>query len=101
MKKKRYKLNGVDCAACGLKIEDKLTKLDGIYFSSYTFMTERLDVLFDENIISEDKIENVIVNLISDVKIVRKTDLEVTPEDIKLTQKKNDKVKMILFRRRK
>ena len=101
MKKKRYKLNGVDCAACGLKIEDKLTKLDGIYFSSYTFMTERLDVLFDENIISEDKIENVIVNIISDVKIVRKTDLEVTPEDIKLTQKKNDKVKMILFRRRK
>ena len=101
MKKKCYKLNGVDCANCGIKIEDKLNKLDGVYFSGYTFMTERLNVLFDENIIAEEKIEDTIVSTIKGVKIVRKLDLEVTMEDIKLTQKKNDKVKMIFFRKRR
>ena len=101
MKKKSYKLNGVDCANCGIKIEDKLNKLEGVYFSGYTFMTERLNVLFDENIITEEKIESTIINTINGVKIVRKMDLEVTMEDIKLTQKKSDKVKMILFRKRR
>lgn len=101
MKKIYYKINGVDCANCGLKIQDNVHKLEGVYFSGYTYMTERLDVLFDENIITEDKIEDVIVNTISGVKIARKTEIEVTMEDIKLTQKKNDKVKMIFFRRKK
>lgn len=101
MKKTGYKLNGVDCANCGLKIQDKVGKLEGVHFSGYTFMTERLDVLYDENIITEEKIEGVIVSIISGVKIVRKIELEVTMEDIKLIQKKNDKVKMILFRRKK
>ena len=101
MKKIYYKINGVDCANCGLKIQDNVHKLEGVHFSGYTYMTERLDVLFDENIITEDKIEDVIVNTISGVKIVRKTEIEVTMEDIKLIQKKNDKVKMIFFRRKK
>ena len=101
MKKNCYKLNGVDCANCGLKIEDKLNKLNGVYFSGYTFMTERLEVLFDENTISEENIENTIINSISGVKIVKKIELEVTMEDIMLTKKKNDKVKMILFRKRR
>lgn len=101
MKKKCFKLSGVDCANCGVKIEDKINKLNGVFFSGYTFMTERLDVLFDENAITEEIIEDTIVNTISGVKIVKKIDLEVTMEDIKLTTKKNDKVKMILFRKRR
>jgi len=100
MKKKNYKLSGVDCAACGVKIEDKIGRLEGVYSSEYTFITERLNVLFDENIISEDIIENTIVSTISGVRVVSKRDLIVTDEDMKLT-KKNDKVKMILFRKRR
>jgi len=92
MKKTCYKLKGVDCANCALKIEDKVNKLNGVYFSEYTFMTERINVLFDENVVNEEKIENTIVNTINGVKIVRKMDLEVTIEDIKLTEKKNDKI---------
>ena len=101
MKKKCYKLSGVDCANCGVKIEDKVNKLNGVYFSGYTFMTERLVVLFDENTATEEIIENTIINTINGVKIVKKKDLEVTIEDIKLTPKKNDKVKMILFKKRR
>lgn len=101
MKKIGYKLNGVDCANCGIKLEDKITKLNGVYFSEYTFMIERLNVLFDENIIDQERIENVIVNTISGVKIVKKINLEVSNEDIKLMEKKNDKVKILFFRRKK
>lgn len=101
MKKNCYKLKGVDCANCGLKIEDKVNKLDGVHFSNYIFMIERLEVLFDENIITDEIIEKTITNTISGVKIVKKTDLEVTMEDIMLIKKKNDKVKMILFRKRR
>ena len=101
MKKNCYKLKGVDCANCGIKIEDKINKLNGVYYGEYTFMTERLVVLFDENIINEERIENNIVNSISGVKIVKKFELDVTSEDVKLTQKKNDKVKMLLFKKRR
>ena len=101
MKKINYKLNGVDCANCGVKLESAVNKLEGVYFSNYTFMIERLSVLYDENIISLDVIENIIVNTISGVKIINKKNVEVTEEDLKLTKKKNDKVKMILFRRKK
>ena len=31
MKKNIYRLDGIDCANCGQKMEDKLTNTDGIY----------------------------------------------------------------------
>jgi len=34
MKKNIYKLDNIDCAACGLKIEDYINKLDGVFSSS-------------------------------------------------------------------
>ena len=30
MKKNTYKLNNIDCAACALKIEDGVNKLEGV-----------------------------------------------------------------------
>ena len=101
MKKIYYKLNDVDCANCGVKIQDEVNRIEGVYFSSYIFMTQRLSVLYDETIIDEQTIENTIVNTIDGVKIFNKKNVEVNADDIKLTNKKNDKVKMILFRRRK
>ena len=48
MKKNIYKLKGVDCANCGVKIENKLDKLNGIFSSNYVFMLERLEVIYDD-----------------------------------------------------
>lgn len=101
MKKTVYKLNGVDCANCGVKIEDKLSKLNGVYLSEYTYMTERLIILYDETILSDEEVENIIINTISGVRIISKKNLNVEEDDLKLTKKKNDKVKMILFRKRR
>lgn len=98
MKKNIYKLKGVDCANCGVKIENKLDKLNGVFSSNYVFMLERLEVTYDEEIISDDKIENTIVNTISGVKIISKKEGVVTECEV---SKGKDKVKMILFRKRK
>jgi len=101
MKKKLYKLSGVDCANCGLKIEDKLIKLNGVNYSSFTFITSRLIVIYDENIILEEKIENTIKNTIYGVRIISKKDLELTDEDINICKPETNKVKRILFNRKK
>ena len=101
MKKKEYKLNYVDCANCGIKIEDNLKKLEGVHSADYAYMIEKLIVLFDENLISEEMIEKTILKTIVGVRIVNKRDMVVSNEDIRLTQKKNDKVKMILFRKKR
>ena len=38
MKKNTYKLENVDCAACGLKIEDKLNKMLGVENASLNLL---------------------------------------------------------------
>ena len=50
--KKKYKIE-VDCAACALKMEEAVKKLDGIKDASVGFMTQKMsidaeDAKFDE-----------------------------------------------------
>ena len=40
--KKTFRLNGLDCANCAAKIEDKIGKLDGVSSSSLNFLTTKL-----------------------------------------------------------
>lgn len=101
MKKKSYKLSGVDCANCGLKLEDKLTKLNGMHSCAFVFMTERLNVLYDERVLTEEKIESTIMNTLIGIKIVRKVDLEVTEADLIISREEPNKVKRILFGKKK
>lgn len=49
MKKKNiYKLNGIDCANCAQKIEDKLNKTDGVYEASLSFVIQKLFVTYED-----------------------------------------------------
>ena len=48
MKKNVYRLANIDCAACALKIEDKLNKTLGVESASLNFMLMKLFVTFDE-----------------------------------------------------
>ena len=60
MKKNIYKLDGVDCAACALKIEDGVNKLDGVEAGSVNFATETLTIEYSESAIKLSQIEQVI-----------------------------------------
>ncbi len=101
MKKKSYVIKGIDCASCALKLEDKLSKMDGVYSCTLSFMTSKLNILYDEHVLIEEKIESVILKTLFNVKIMSKTDLVVTQDDLKFANKKQDKVKRILFGKKK
>lgn len=42
MKKYIYKIEGLDCAACALELEEKISKLNGVENVSISFFSEKL-----------------------------------------------------------
>ena len=42
--KKNFKLKGLDCANCAVKIEEKVKKIDGVEDASVSFMAQKLVV---------------------------------------------------------
>lgn len=96
MKKNTYKLDNIDCAACALKIEDGVSKLDGVYSSNLNYMLLKFVVTFDENLVSDEEIEKTIHKSLNDVTIVLKNNkpFEDTYEEGRIFKK-------ILFRGRK
>lgn len=72
MKKNIYKLDNIDCAACALKIEEGINKLDGVFSCSLNYIFLKFFVEFDENIVSEEEIEKCIHESLRGVRIVQK-----------------------------
>lgn len=77
MKKNIYKLDNIDCAACALKIEDGVNKLDGVLSSSLNYMFLKFCVTFDEDIVSDEEIEMCIHKSLSGVQIVEKNNKNI------------------------
>lgn len=51
--KKKFRVEGVDCADCAAKMEDGIKKIDGVISAKLNFLTEKLtieadDIKFDE-----------------------------------------------------
>lgn len=72
MKKNIYKLTGIDCAACALKVEDALNKRDGIYEATLNFILMKLNVSYEESMINDEEIEECIHRSLSGVRITNK-----------------------------
>lgn len=72
MKRNNYKLSNIDCAACGVKIEDSVSKLSGVKSSNFNFMFMKLNVEFNEEVITDEEIETTIHKPVSGVRIVEK-----------------------------
>jgi Cu+-exporting ATPase len=99
MKKNTYKLENVDCAACGLKIEDKLNKMLGVENASLNFMLLKLYVTFDENELTDEQIEEAIHKGLSGVRITEKNNQKF--EDTYVEEDKNIFKRILLNRGRK
>ena len=52
--KKKYIIEGLDCANCGAKIEDAISKMDGVNSASVSFLTEKvkLDLADDIDLVA-------------------------------------------------
>ena len=46
--KKKFKLIDLDCANCAAKMEDAIKKIDGVEDASVSFMTQKMNVEFEE-----------------------------------------------------
>ena len=46
--RKSFKLDELDCANCGAKIEAALNKIDGVEKATVSFMTQKLTLVADD-----------------------------------------------------
>lgn len=59
----RFPVAGMTCSACAARIERKLRKQEGIELANVNFATEQLTVQYDQTVISESQIREVVEEL--------------------------------------
>ena len=57
--KKHYKFE-IDCANCAAKVEDAIKKIDGVNNATVSFMTQKMNVEFDEGADVKATMQNVL-----------------------------------------
>ncbi|HEY4504082.1 MAG TPA: copper-translocating P-type ATPase [Candidatus Paceibacterota bacterium] len=60
IKKETYKIRGMHCASCVATIERVLLKTAGVRLASANFASESVLIEFDENVISESNLANIV-----------------------------------------
>ena len=56
MIKKTFKIEGMSCASCSNAVEKSVQKLNGVSKASVNLATEKLSVIYDDKVISEEDI---------------------------------------------
>ena len=71
--KKVFKLEGLDCAHCAAKIEEKVSKLEGVKSVVINFMTTKMTLeSIDENIADVvEKVKKLINEVEPDVNMIK------------------------------
>lgn len=72
--KSKFKIKGLDCANCASQLERAIQKIDGIESANISFMTEKMNLEYDET-----RKEEIIKNI---KKVVKKEEPDVTIEEI-------------------
>lgn len=71
--RKVFKLQDLDCANCAAKMEDAISKIDGVEKATMSFMTQKLTIVADDGRFNEimDEVERVCSRVEPDMVIVR------------------------------
>ncbi|MBO5398084.1 MAG: cation transporter [Clostridia bacterium] len=72
--KSKFKIKGLDCANCAAELERAIQKVEGIENATISFMTEKMELEFDESQKEE------IINRVK--KVIKKEEPDVTIEEI-------------------
>ena len=65
-----YKIQNLDCAACALKLEDKIKKVGGVNNCSINFIMQKMTIDFSDNN-TLDEVKKVCDKFEDGVKITR------------------------------
>ena len=71
--KSKFKIKGLDCANCASQLERAIQQIDGVEKSNINFMTERMEIEYDET-----RKEEIIQNI---KKVIKKEEPDVTIEE--------------------
>ena len=96
MVKKQFVLEGLDCASCSMKIEDKVSKLEGAKDVNINFVNKTLSVSLTEEGNSkniEEAIISIVKELEPDVRVIPKKKPSKKPQIKKPTKVVNGKAK--------
>ena len=72
--KSRFKIKGLDCANCAAELERKIQKIEGIQMASISFMTERMEIEYEEK-----KKEEIIKKM---TKIIKREEPDVILQEV-------------------
>lgn len=72
--KSKFKIKGLDCANCAAELERAIQKIDGIESANISFMTEKMEVEYNEAI-KEENIQKI-------KKVIKKEEPDVTIEEV-------------------
>ena len=72
--KSKFKIKGLDCANCASQLERAIQKIDGIESANISFMTEKMEVEYNEAI-KEEIIQKI-------KKVIKKEEPDVTIEEV-------------------
>lgn len=72
--KSKFKVKGLDCANCAAELERAIQKLDGVENANISFMTQKMELEYDETR-KEEIIQNV-------KKVIKKEEPDVTIEEV-------------------
>ena len=72
--KSKFKIKGLDCANCASQLERAIKKIQGIESVNISFMTQKMELEYDETR-KEEIIQNV-------KKVIKKEEPDVTIEEI-------------------
>lgn len=63
MKKEQYIIKGMTCSACSATIQNNVSKKNGVKTCNVNLLSEKIDIEFDEKLITENDIFNLITSL--------------------------------------
>lgn len=72
--KSKFKIKGLDCSNCAAELEREIQKLDGVESANISFMTQKMELEYDETR-KEEIIQNV-------KKVIKKEEPDVTIEEV-------------------
>ncbi len=74
MKKKKYNIEGLDCANCARELEEAITKIDGVSSVVINFMMQKMEISYDE-----ENEKEILSNL---KKVIKKEEPDVSLSEI-------------------
>ena len=60
---KKFTVTGMTCSACSANVEKAVRKIEGVERADVNLLNNSLTLIYDENIVAEDKIIDAIKNI--------------------------------------